>query len=45
MPVRALVRSVLALLVLLAAALAAVGGVSLGGSGMVAVALAAVVTG
>ena len=46
MPFRALlVRAPLALLVLLASVLAAVGGVSLGGSGLVAVALAAVVTG
>ena len=44
MPVRALLtRSALALLVLLLAALAAIGGVSLGGSGLVAVVLAAVV--
>ena len=44
MPVRALLaRSALALLVLLGAALAAVGGVSLGGSGLVAVVLVAVV--
>jgi hypothetical protein len=39
-----LTRSALALLVLFAAALAAVGGVSLGGSGLVAVALTAAVT-
>jgi hypothetical protein len=45
-PIRALLaRSALALLVLLAAALAAIGGVSLGGAGLIAVALAAVVTG
>ena len=44
MPVRALLtRSALALLVLLLAALAAIGGVSLGGSGLVAVVLAAIV--
>jgi hypothetical protein len=44
-PVRALLaRSALVLLVLLGAALAAVGGLSLGGSGLVAVVLAAVVT-
>jgi hypothetical protein len=44
-PVRALLtRSALAVLVLLLAALAAIGGVSLGGSGLVAVVLAAIVT-
>jgi hypothetical protein len=45
-PIRALLtRSAVALLVLVAAALAAIGGVSLGGAGLVVVALAAVVTG
>jgi hypothetical protein len=44
-PIRALlVRSALALLLLVGAALAAIGGVSLGGPGLVAVALAAAVT-
>jgi hypothetical protein len=44
-PVRALLtRSALALLVLVLGSLAAIGGVSLGGSGLVAVTLAAVVT-
>ena len=44
MPVRALLaRSALAVLVLFGAAIAAIGGVSLGGSGLVAVALAAAV--
>jgi hypothetical protein len=43
-PLRLLARSALALLVLVGAVLAAVGGVSLGGSGLVSVAVAAVVT-